>query len=433
MRLALRFAPPFVIVLLAGTAAAQITEVPLSQPDASPLGLAFDASGKLWVTLDKAWAVGRYATDSGKLDIAHINVSRADDEDSLTAIAVAPDGSVWTASDAYLHHVHPGNLSVESFRFPKPTKLSGGVYVAPDGGVWVSGVTTDELLRFDPSTGQFAEHATPTTPFGPLHIEGGPQGPYLTATYAHTYASFDSRTGTISVGAPGVLDAPVGLDVSGNNLWAGEMGSNNVGHVDLAAGTAEHFPTSPSPYYQISGPAGVRIAKDGSVWFIEHFADKIARLDPVNRTLEEWEVPSAPGTNMQYLAEAADGSFWFAEWSANKLGHVTADGAQPAFAAPALVHVAAGQTQRVPLSVPHDVIVNSYGNLTARWDGSAVVIDASKASAGTYNVLVASKDGKKTLGRYLTVQVQAAKASPGFEAELLLAALALGGLGWRRS
>ncbi|HEV8359798.1 MAG TPA: hypothetical protein VGR28_05000 [Candidatus Thermoplasmatota archaeon] len=421
------------LTLLAAPAHAAVTETVLPAEAKGPLAVAFGAAGSLWVTLDGSWAVGRYSPQSGKLDIARLNVSRVDDQDSLTALAIAADGSVWTASDAYLHHIHPANMSADSFRFPKVTKLSGGVYVAPDGNVWISGVTTDELLRFNPLTGQFAEHATPSTPFGPLHIEAGPQGAYLTATYAHTYAKLDPASGAITVGPPGILEAPVGLDVGGSNLWAGEMGSNNVGHVNLTSGAAEHFPTSPSPYYQISGPAGIRIARDGSIWFVEHFADKIARLDTTNRTLEEWEVPSSPGTNMQYLAEAPDGSFWFAEWSTNKLGHATTDGAQPSFSVPPSVQVTVGQTLRQALSVPGEVIVNGYGNLTTRWDGNALVLDATKAPAGDYNVLVASKDGKHTLGRYVTVHVQTAKGTPGFESGILLATLVLAALARRRT
>ncbi|MGH2652350.1 MAG: hypothetical protein ACRDHK_14200, partial [Actinomycetota bacterium] len=370
---------------------------------------------------DGTWAVGRYDTATGRIDLARITTPKADERDSLLELAFAPDGSVWTGSSSHLHRVDPTNMTLRSFPLPKTSMLSGGVYVAPDGGVWYAVVTQDVLVRLDPSRGQFTEHPTPSKPFGPLHMEQGPSGAFLTATYGDTYASLNPGERTMTAGPKGILDAPVGLTHRDGILWAAEMGWSTVARVDLATGSAEHFPTSPSPYYQISGPSDILVAKDGGAWFVQHFADKVARLDPVKRTLHEWEVPSAPGTNMQYLAEAPDGTIWFAEWSANKLGRVRDDGREASFTLPEPVSVQRGGTQRVPLSIQGEVVVNGPEvNLTATWDGSAVVVDATKAEAGNYNVLVAEKQGKENLGRFLEVQVvEPVKSAPGPEAALV--------------
>lgn len=415
------------VLLAALPAQAAVEEVALPSEAKTPLGLAFDRDGKLWLTLDGTWAVGRYDTATGRLDLARITTPKADERDQLLDLAFAPDGGVWTGSSSHLHRVDPANMTVRSFPLPKTSMLSGGVYIAPDGGVWYAVVTQDVLVRLDPATGQFTEHATPFKPFGPLHMEQGPAGAFLTATYGDTYATLDPAARSITAGPGDILDAPVGLTHHDGVLWVAEMGWNTVARVDLAAGTAEHFPTSPSPYFQISGPSDVLVARDGSVWFIEHFADKIARLDYAQRTLHEWEVPSAPGTNIQYLAEAPDGTIWTPEWSAHKLARIRDDGREAAFTLPGPVTVQRGATQRVPVTLQGEVIVNGPEmNLTATWDGSAVVIDATKAKPGSYNLLVAQKQGKENLGRFLAVQVvEPAKSAPGPEAALV-ALLALG-------
>lgn len=417
---------------VAGLAEAAITEVALPAEAKQPLAVLADASGKIWVTLDETWAVGRFDPATQRLDIARLGTQKAGQGDSLIALAIGPDGAVWTGSAAYLHRVEPSNMTVRSFALPAPSQLGGGVAVDAAGKVWYASVTNDRLFGLDPSTGKMDNYATPQA-FGPLHFDRAPSGLIVSGTYADTYAKVDTATGRVTAGRAGLLDSPVGVGHDATSLWFAEMGGSSVSRVDPGTGAAERFPTTPSPYYPVSGPSSVLVGRDGAVWFVEHFADRISRLDVANRTLHELEVPSSPGTNMQHLAEAPDGAIWFAEWSTHKLGQVAYEPRSPAFTVPERITVARGATQRLAVALPGDPAFGSPdANLTARYEAGAVVLDATKAAPGVYNVLVSSKFApKEWLGRYVTVTVEdAPKGAPAPEAALVL--LALVALAWRR-
>lgn len=414
------------------TAIAQAVEVPLPAGAANPLALRFDEGGTLWVTLDGTWGLARINLSTDRIDLARFDAARSNETDSLFDIQVAPDGSLWTGSQTHLHRVDPVSLQPTSYPLPTPTKLSGGVFLAGDGKVWYSLVTADRLVRLDPATGTYDTKILSTSPSGPLLFDSMAGETYLTLTYARTYAHFDPATGDLRHGPDQILQAPVGIAHDANSLWVAEMGADTVTRIDPSTGARERFPTTPSPFYYYSGPSGVLVARDGMVWFAEHFADRIARLDPVNRTLHEFPMPSAPGTNVQNVAEAPDGTIWFAEWSNNKIGWVSPVMKRPEIALPSSVTVRPGETLRVPLptSLPLVFGVGESGlNLT--WADGALEIRGGSAKPGEHNVLVSQKEDAVLAGRYVTVVVPG-KEAPSVPFLLLGAAVLVAVALWRR-
>lgn len=380
-------------------------------PDGSrPLAVKVDDDGRVWFTLDGPWALGRHDPESAETEFIALAEPRGNESDSLWSVRLGDDGSAWTASQTHAHRVDRSTLEAESFSLDARTLLSGDVHVDDAGRAWVTLVTADLIVRVDPATGEAASFPAGGERFGPLEfVDTGDAGVYFTATYADTFARLDTATGDVTRGPEGVAAAPTGIAWDGGALWIGEHGGSRLVRVDPASGETSAFPTTPSPYYPISGPSGVLVAKDGAVWFAEHFADRIARLDPVARTLHEFEVPSAPGVNVQRVAEAPDGRIWFAEWSKDRLGFVAFDEPPIGFDVEERVTVHAGESVTVDADVPGRLVVGTGvdGLEGTVVEGRVVLKAADDLPAGEYDVAIGSMDGKRTVSRYVTVAVEA--------------------------
>lgn len=429
MRVLLAFA--LLLQLPTSQAAAEEFELPAGWN--APTHLAFDSGGRLWVTLDDTWALGRYDSTTRTGALFRLPVDKPDPEASMGNVLPAPDGTVWVGTPTHLLHLFPQNASFGVYELPVPTQLGGDLFLAGDGSVWYALVDADRLVRLDPATGATENFAMPNQPFGPLEFEPTPEGGfYLTGTYANTYAKYTPSTSSLELGLAQV-QGPVGIDAQEGKLWIAEMGGNTVARVDPKTGARERYPTSPSPYYPLSGPAGLLAQPDGSVWFVQHFADRIARLDPANRTLHEYEVPSAPGTNVQFLAQGPDGAFWFAEHSKHRIGRVTFGG-EAAPEGPVDLTLKPGDRVDIALS-PTDspwVALGPDDALNATIEENRLVLRAGREATGSYNVLLAKAGDGVNVGRYMRVTIQAANETSLPALPIALAVLALASVLWRR-
>lgn len=403
-----------------GTASAATTEIDLPSGAKNPMAVGIDAEGDVWVSLDGAWGIVEINPTTLQARYVAIPVAKAGDSDSLFAVRVA-GGAVWTATQKAAIRIDGANLSARSFPFPEATQLAGDVHVA-DGTAWTALVTEDKLVRINTTSGEISLQAIPTAPVGPLEfVDAGNVGVYFSATYGNTWGRLDPATGAVTLGPAQSVQAPTGIAWDGVALWLGEHGARSLVRVDPATNRVERFPTSPSPYYPISGPSGVVVARDGSIWFAEHFADRISRFDPRNRTLVEYEVASSPGANVQRVAEGKDGRIWFAEWSRDKIGHATYGGERPSFTIQDRIVVPAGATVRVPVTLPGTGVAGvGVDFLDAKIEGGQLVLSAAPgASPGEHNVLVGSTQAKTTVGRYVTVEIQAGSGQGGTDTPFL--------------
>ena len=396
-----------------------------------------DEEGLVWLTLDGSWAVARHDPRGGRTLVWPLEPPRAGPHDSLYGLSRAPDGTLWTASQAHLHKVNPATGDVSSHAFGRENAISGGV-LALDDAVFAALPGANAIARLDRATDRLTFVAA-SGEFGPLEMILAPDGGvFLTATYANKIARLDPETLTVTPAPRAVAQAPTGLAWDGQRLWLGEHGASAVVAVDPATGNTTRYPTAPSPYFPQSGPSGVAIAPDGAVWFVEHFADRVARLDPRNGTLVEYEVPSAPGTNAQHLALAPDGRAWVAETSKARLAWVEFGGEAPRFALPASAQVAQGAEASVPLAHEGDLVANSgVAGLHASIEDGALRLRADADLAPGEHLVVVSErvDDETWVGAYVPVTVAEATSSPTPGAPPLGAFLvaALAALGLRRA
>ena len=416
------------LIAIAPTASAGVTEQDLPEGWTNPSNLAFDPDGALWLTLDGNWAIARWDLASNETRIFPLSMPKRDERDSMGALVFDGAGGLWTSSSTHLHHLAT-NGTIQSYAFPSPAFLPGGIHLAQDGAVWVALVDRNVLHKLDPASGTLATFPIPDARGGPLEFLEMPNGTvYLTTTYADTVATFDGTTGAVRL-APRFVKSPVGLAAQNDSLWIAEMGYSSVTVSYPTTGGHMRYPTSASPYYAVSGPSGILAHPDGSIWFAEHFADRIARLDLADRQLHEYEVPSSPGTNTQRIVLGPDGEVWFAEYSTNKIGRATFTNEPASFILPANVSIKAGES--IEITVPSSRTLKtgtSDENLTvAPFAGKLRITAAASLAPGAYEILVASTERKTTVGQYMTVNVDPPtrdSPAPALLAIVLLAGIA---------
>ena len=137
----------------------------------------------------------------------------------------------------------------------------------------------------------------------------------------------------IADSVPGILAAD-----AEDNIWIA-MSGGGLKNIDLptlhyvARLTIEGDVTVyPLPTRE-SAPDGLVVAPDGSIYISEYLGNRIARLDPAARTVEEFVIPS-PNAKPTGLAVDADGALWFNENGAGKVARLDRRGVITEFPIP---------------------------------------------------------------------------------------------------
>jgi hypothetical protein len=225
----------------------------------------------------------------------------------VTAVAVAPDGSLWAATDTGIVHwdLATGTQTLYSTGDGLPADDAFRVVVGADGTVWTGG--SGWIARFDGSWTTFS------APEGPMAV--GPDGAVWTAFGERDLARFDgSEWQTFEV--PLSLDQGVAvpwtasLDVATDGtVWAGTNELRGVFAFDGA--NWSHYTSVDGLAAPLSGT--VAAAPDGTVWVGSVSLDDspgagVARFDG-----STWTVyTTAEGLldDVPDVAVGADGTVW---------------------------------------------------------------------------------------------------------------------------
>lgn len=308
------------------------------------------------------------------------------------AIVVGPDGSVWFGEEALpgLGRLYQNGTVVEyPWTFAETgSGISGwktGIWsvVSWNGGIWATDGDGNMLVGLDPTSKSLTMVNSSSAPFpyvatvapgGSLWFTSLSSPPklamlsenltlsvyrvagtseeepiqvqFVNSTYAYMVAldpyseqgegglySFDPQAtgGTIEatrVGGNFTLFDPDGLALEGGSVWVTEHGPSTVAGYDLEDQEWTLYPTSTVPYVDTTLPYFVDAA-GGTVWFNEHYANKIARFGPNQTTLTEFSEADPEVTNgsqvQNDLTIAADSQgVWFTSTTGNYIGFVNA-------------------------------------------------------------------------------------------------------------
>jgi streptogramin lyase len=352
-----------------------------------------------------------------------------------SAPLVAPDGSVWFADQAVagLAHFYPSNRTLVEYAWPynyAAPPSTGGLcgqksstwgMVFWDGKIWASDTSGNQLVAFDPSTGQFTAVKLPVSYSFPYTLTPGPNNTlWFTElftgqigvlssngtirqyslpggvdaepsqiVFANSTTGYYSDVGASEAGGGGIYSfnpshfAPVlvggqrffdpsSLTLGSGALWVALHGSSSVAVYNF---TTKVWTSDPTSYILLGGSATTTLpyfvqANGTVVWLNEHYGNRMAMIDPANGTLVEYAESNQP-INENTIGNAltfglGGGRAWFAEETGNVLGYADASyspGFYTSIQGNSTITVDAGSSANVTLVV-HDTTHQGRLNLT---------------------------------------------------------------------
>jgi len=236
-----------------------------------PTAIAVAPDGTVWFTLDLAPAIGRIR--DGKLERIPQGDGKRNNVEPL-GLGVDAGGTVWY-TDALEQAIASISPSGEVRKFPLQTPIArlGRLTVAPDGAVWFSEGTAYSITQL--KDGKVKRHVIE-------NIRGGPYG--------------------------------VAVDAQGN-AWATLQGANQILKIAPDGKSTPHeIPT------RSSSPTDITVDAKGTVWFVQFRGNRVGRL--IDGSITEFEVPSKTWAGLSGVAVAPDGSVWFGALRDHAIGRV---------------------------------------------------------------------------------------------------------------
>jgi virginiamycin B lyase len=234
--------------------------------------------------------------------------------DIPTAVAVAPDGTVWFTidfSDAI------GILRQDRIqRIPKGRENFEplGLAVDRNGSAWYTDGPSRLISRMSPD-GVVASFALSTPVAKLARLAAAPDGAiWFAEESAYSFTRLkDGAFTRHAVSTPGIAPFGVAVDASGT-VWGTLPGANRLVRISARGEVSELDPPTRSAQL-----GDVAVAADGAVWFLEMQANKIGRF--ANGQFAEFPVPTR-SAGLTALAIAPDGAVWFTELRGQRLGRL---------------------------------------------------------------------------------------------------------------
>jgi virginiamycin B lyase len=262
-------------------------------PNSSPADLAFDAQGNLWFTELNANRIGSLdPTKAKSLTSQGITEYELPHPNSKPHyLTIAKNGLIWFTEGANrIGSLDPKDGTFKEYDIPSPHSEPHELIETPDGSIWFLEFQSNKVGRLEPMTGKITEF-----PIGP--------------------------------GNPNAL-ALVGGKIwytQGGMFWVNTF-SNKLGSLDPVTGDVEEIIIPPEK----SVPHGMTLSKDGTIWFTQMFASKLAKLDLNRKKPKVVEYFLGKGRNPHDLyIDEKKGYIWFTAANPDAIGRLDLSKARP--------------------------------------------------------------------------------------------------------
>lgn len=215
---------------------------------------------------------------------------------------VDPSGNLWVGDtrnnrlEEFSANLATPPLSVVKGPTSLPFNYIEGVSAAANGSIWVADTDNNRIVRYNPTS--------------------------------QTYAAFGARGTSTTLNAPPQFINPQGVAVSSTDIYVADTGNSRIDEVDITSGNlVAIYKTG------ISGPQGIALAPDGSVWVAntQGLAPIVELASDLSSELTSYGSAGTTG-NSQFelphsLAVSADGSTLFvADTYNNRIQEYTISG-----------------------------------------------------------------------------------------------------------
>jgi streptogramin lyase len=245
-----------------------------------------------------------------------------------TTMVLGPDGNVWI-SGATANEIAKvtANGTITQFPLTDGGQTPMGLNVGPDGNFWFLEVNSGVVARMTPS-GTITDYTIPVGPVGftqPSVMTVGKDGNLWFVDQAQDELFRVTLQGAMT-GFPmppnafgqGIVTGPDG------NLWVTDGGDTAVLVFSTAGALLAQYPLPAN-----ASPYGICVGPDGNLWIAEYGINAVGRMTPTG-TFSSYPVPTGFSAPYQVYS-GPDGYVWFTESGASvaiagKIGRVTTSG-----------------------------------------------------------------------------------------------------------
>lgn len=214
------------------------------------------------------------------------------------SLQTAPDGSIWItlASGNQLARFDPGDESFEIH------EVDTGIYphtlrFDPRGRIWYTMAATNHVGMFDPATGEQRHVRLPARSWSQALILR------LTPLFLKLGRVIDIR-GRAADGDGIKMPVPYGIDVAPDGgIWFSQLNERRIGRIDPDRFDHEMIET---PF---ETPRRLRFDREGGLWIPSFSEGLLAHFDLATRRFRTWTIPIEPlGTETPYALAAHPGT-----------------------------------------------------------------------------------------------------------------------------
>jgi virginiamycin B lyase len=316
---------------------ATITEFPLQQKLAYPLGLVTDSRGNVWFGQGNTDTIEEFIPANQSFRSFPIPVT------AQFAWVWTPvfdsSGNLWftTTNGSNIWRLNTTSGQFESFGTGNPNVQPYTLAYNPTTNqLWFTSFASDQFGVFQLSDGSaslpnvYDLPVTGSLKFGSLGAAAialdSHGNVYVTESYVGEIAKFSQLTGDLEhVWQLPNGSQPLGIavDPKTDNIWFTNHATSHFGYINQTSNKVTEFSTSTFYYNgspEVTLPYWIYISSSGMIWFNEHIGDRIARFDPSNMQLTEFQVPTPNSEPIKLTLDNTRGLVWFSEFSGNKIG-----------------------------------------------------------------------------------------------------------------
>jgi virginiamycin B lyase len=191
-----------------------------------------------------------------------------------------------------------------------PNSGAHGLVADLDGNIWFTANAKGYIGKLDPRTGKVKEYPMPDqAAHDPHTLIFDPTGVlWFTVQWGNFVGRLDPRTGTITLKrSPTPNSKPWDCYQQKGILIFCEFGTATA---SIHPGTMEI-----TEYLLPEGarPRRLAVTPDNTIFYTDYARGYLGRLDPEQKTVEEWASPGGPESKPYGIAATPDGMIWYSE------------------------------------------------------------------------------------------------------------------------
>ena len=309
------------------SASGVITDYQIPTSGSGPEAIIAAPNQVFWFTEFNAGKIGELFGQNGTIRDWPANATGV----KPASLAIDHQGRVWfsdTSGHGSIWMFNPATTVFRRFDTITANSFPLSVFIDQANNTWFTEVTGDKIGEVLYPSNMMVEYPFPagSGPAGIAH-QDGTSLLWVTETYANRIAGFNMTDQTVHEFTPSqAIFSPLGIVLDKtNNVWIAEHGGSSVDEFFASNQTLRKYPTSPpTGGYTFTAPATITLDSNGRLWFVEHLADRVGRLNPASSKLDEFS-GLAPGSYSVYDTIDESGNYWFTENTANKIGMIPAN------------------------------------------------------------------------------------------------------------